>query len=87
MRLCHVSPHLPPDQAANSLLPAQLGAWGAEAGHEITFVTQYPAQGRTERRAASRPGPSRQRPTVLVSDRSIPASRLVDPRARRHRGA
>ena len=48
MRLCHVSPHLPPDQAANSLLPAQLGAWGAEAGHEITFVTQYPAQGRTE---------------------------------------
>ncbi len=48
MRLCHVSPHLPPDQAANSLLPAQLGTWGAEAGHEITFVTQDPAQGRTE---------------------------------------
>ena len=48
MRLCHVSPHLPPDQAANSLLPAQLGAWGAAAGHEITFVTQDPAQGRTQ---------------------------------------
>ena len=48
MRLCHVSPHLPPDQAANSLLPAQLGAWGAAAGHEVTFVTQHPAQGRTQ---------------------------------------
>ena len=66
MRLCHVSPHLPPDQAANSLLPAQLGAWGAAAGHEVTFVTQDPAQGRTRARAASRPGPPRQHPTVLV---------------------
>jgi glycosyltransferase involved in cell wall biosynthesis len=54
MRLCHVSPHLPPDQAANSLLPAQLGAWGARAGHEITFVTQDPAQGRAQ--AAPLPG-------------------------------
>jgi glycosyltransferase involved in cell wall biosynthesis len=48
MRLCHVSPHLPPDQAANSLLPAQLGAWAAAAGHEITYVTQDPAQGRAQ---------------------------------------
>jgi glycosyltransferase involved in cell wall biosynthesis len=48
MRLCHVSPHLPPDQAANALLPAQLGTWGAAAGHEVTFVTQDPAQGRTQ---------------------------------------
>lgn len=47
MRVCHVSPHLPPDQAANALLPAQLGTWLAAAGHEVTFVTQDPAQGRT----------------------------------------
>ena len=32
MRICHVSPHLPPDQAANALLPAELGRWAAQAG-------------------------------------------------------
>lgn len=46
MRLCHVSPHLPPDQAANAILPAQLGQWSAAAGHDVTFITQAPAQGR-----------------------------------------
>ncbi len=46
MRICHVSPHLPPDQAANALLPAQLGTWSAARGAEVTFVTHPPAQGR-----------------------------------------
>ena len=46
MRVCHVSPHLPPDQAANAILPAQLGEWSAAAGHDVTFITQAPAQGR-----------------------------------------
>jgi hypothetical protein len=46
MRICHVSPHLPPDQAANALLPAQLGAWSASRGAEVRFVTQPPTQGR-----------------------------------------
>ena len=46
MRVCHVSPHLPPDQAANAILPAQLGEWAAAAGHDVTFITQAPAQGR-----------------------------------------
>jgi glycosyltransferase involved in cell wall biosynthesis len=45
MRICHVSPHLPPDQAANALLPAELATWAHEAGHTVTFVTQAPAQG------------------------------------------
>jgi glycosyltransferase involved in cell wall biosynthesis len=54
MRVCHVSPHLPPDQAANSLLPAQLGAWSAASGDEVTFVTQDPAQGRAH--GAALPG-------------------------------
>lgn len=46
MRVCHVSPHLPPDQAANALLPAQLGIWQASRGDVVTFVTQPPSQGR-----------------------------------------
>jgi glycosyltransferase involved in cell wall biosynthesis len=54
MRVCHVSPHLPPDQAANALLPAQLGGWSASAGDEVTFVTQDPAQGRGQ--AVTLPG-------------------------------
>jgi glycosyltransferase involved in cell wall biosynthesis len=44
MRVCHVSPHLPPDQAANALLPAQLGAWAADRGDTVSFVTHEPAQ-------------------------------------------
>jgi len=45
VRICHVSPHLPPDQAANALLPAQLGSWTRARGGDVTFVTQPPAQG------------------------------------------
>jgi glycosyltransferase involved in cell wall biosynthesis len=44
MRVCHVSPHLPPDQAANALLPAQLGQWMSQRGDEVVFVTHEPAQ-------------------------------------------
>lgn len=57
MRLCHVSPHLPPDQAANAILPAQLGQWSAAAGHDVRFITQAPAQGRDV--SAPLPGPVR----------------------------
>ena len=46
MRICHVSPHLPPDQAANALLPAELGAWAQARGDIVTFVAHEPAQGR-----------------------------------------
>ena len=45
MRICHVSPHLPPDQAANALLPAHLGRWQHAAGHDVAFVTQGKAPG------------------------------------------
>ncbi len=45
MRICHVSPHLPPDQAANALLPAALGAWSRARGDDVTFVAHEPAQG------------------------------------------
>lgn len=46
MRICHVTPHLPPDQAANALLPAELAAWAKREGHEVTMVSHDPAQGR-----------------------------------------
>lgn len=42
MRICHVTPHLPPDQAANALLPFQLGQWAVQAGHEVSFVAHPP---------------------------------------------
>lgn len=42
MHICHVTPHLPPDQAANALLPAQLGDWAREAGDVVSFVSHPP---------------------------------------------
>jgi glycosyltransferase involved in cell wall biosynthesis len=42
MRICHVTPHLPPDQAANALLPYQLGQWWVHEGHEVAFVAHPP---------------------------------------------
>ena len=45
MRILHVTPHLPPDQAANALLPWQLGNWAREAGHEIEYVAHPPRIG------------------------------------------
>lgn len=43
MRICHVTAHLPPDQAANALLPWHLGVWAREAGHHPRFVA-HPAR-------------------------------------------
>lgn len=65
MRICHVSPHLPPDQAANSLLPAQLGAWSHEHGHRVSFVSGPIRQ--TTQDAAARPLPG---PVVRTRARS-----------------
>jgi glycosyltransferase involved in cell wall biosynthesis len=48
MRVCHVSPHLPPDQAANALLPATLGAATHAAGGTTVFVAHEPSQGRRD---------------------------------------
>jgi glycosyltransferase involved in cell wall biosynthesis len=42
MRICHVTCHLPPDQAANALLPAHLGWWAREAGDEAWYVAHPP---------------------------------------------
>jgi glycosyltransferase involved in cell wall biosynthesis len=53
MRILHVTPHLPPDQAANALLPWQLGRWSRDAGDEVEFVAHPPRAGG----AADLPGP------------------------------
>jgi glycosyltransferase involved in cell wall biosynthesis len=45
MRILHVTPHLPPDQAANALLPAQLGGWARERGDEVEYVAHPPRAG------------------------------------------
>jgi glycosyltransferase involved in cell wall biosynthesis len=54
VRICHVSPHLPPDQAANALLPAQLGRWMSERGDEVAFVAHEPAQAGASSSSAER---------------------------------
>jgi glycosyltransferase involved in cell wall biosynthesis len=49
MRILHVTPHLPPDQAANALLPWQLGNWARDRGDEVEYVAHPPrAGGRAE---------------------------------------
>lgn len=43
MRILHVTPHVPPDQAANALLPSQLGTWAREHGDDVEYVA-HPAR-------------------------------------------
>ena len=45
MRICHITPHLPPDQAANALLPFHLGQWALDAGDEPVYVAHTPNAG------------------------------------------
>lgn len=45
MHILHVTPHLPPDQAANALLPRQLGEWAREAGDTVEYISHPPRQG------------------------------------------
>jgi glycosyltransferase involved in cell wall biosynthesis len=57
LRICHVSPHLPPDQGANALLPAQLGRWMSERGDAVVYVAHEAGQIRPKARG---PGSKRQ---------------------------
>ncbi len=45
MRILHVTPHLPPDQAANALLPWQLGNWALERGDTVEYAAHPPRAG------------------------------------------
>jgi len=49
LRIVHVTPHLPPDQAANALLPFQLGEWARARGDSVHFIAHPPATGATMR--------------------------------------
>jgi glycosyltransferase involved in cell wall biosynthesis len=42
MKILHVTPHLPPDQGANALLPWQLGMWAQAAGDTVEYVAHPP---------------------------------------------
>jgi glycosyltransferase involved in cell wall biosynthesis len=57
VRICHVTPHLPPDQAANALLPYHLGCWAREAGDDPCFIAHPPRQTRGDAPAIALPGP------------------------------
>ncbi len=58
MRICHVTPHLPPDQAANALLPYHLGCWARDAGDDVSFIAHPPRASSDLAFAASKlPGP------------------------------
>jgi glycosyltransferase involved in cell wall biosynthesis len=54
MRILHVTPHLPPDQAANALLPWQLGVWARERGDHVEYLAHPPRSGG---QPAESPGP------------------------------
>lgn len=45
MHIVHVTPHLPPDQAANALLPWQLGEWARASGDTVEYVAHPPRAG------------------------------------------
>src|SRR4029079_8471292 len=53
MRMVHVTPHLPPDQAANALLPSQLGEWARERGDSAVYVAHPPRAGKSAAVAGS----------------------------------
>jgi len=57
VRICHVTPHLPPDQAANALLPFHLGCWAREAGDDPFFIAHPPRLARDETASVALPGP------------------------------
>ena len=43
MHILHVTPHLPPDQAANALLPRELGEWARAVGDTVEYLAHPPA--------------------------------------------
>jgi glycosyltransferase involved in cell wall biosynthesis len=45
LHILHITPHLPPDQAANALLPAQLGQWADGAGDTVEYIAHPPRAG------------------------------------------
>jgi glycosyltransferase involved in cell wall biosynthesis len=50
MRIVHITPHLPPDQAANALLPFHLGEWAVARGDSVHFIAYPPVSGSADPR-------------------------------------
>jgi glycosyltransferase involved in cell wall biosynthesis len=75
LHILHVTPHLPPDQAANALLPFQLGRWAADHDDTIEYVAHPPRAGA----AAALPGPATWVPrrTNGFVDRTLRVGALV----------
>ena len=48
MNVLMVTPHLPPHQAANALLPHLLGQELAQRGHSVRYLTFGPPAGTAE---------------------------------------
>jgi glycosyltransferase involved in cell wall biosynthesis len=46
MHIVHITPHLPPDQAANALLPYHLGQWAVARGDSVHYIAHPPIAGR-----------------------------------------
>ena len=42
MRICHITPNLPPDQASSALLPYHLGQWASDEGDRVTYIAHTP---------------------------------------------
>jgi len=51
LRIVHLTPHLPPDQAANALLPFHLGEWATARGDTVHFIAHPPAAGMSATRS------------------------------------
>jgi glycosyltransferase involved in cell wall biosynthesis len=51
MKILHVTPHLPPDQAANALLPFHLGEWANARGDSVHYLAQPSTTGASPARA------------------------------------
>ena len=82
MRICHVTPHLPPDQAANALLPFHLGCWARDAGDDPFFIA-HPPPARAGRRPADRTArPCRAHPTASDRERRRPGAEDRERRGR-----
>lgn len=45
MIIVHITPHLPPDQAANALLPFHLGEWARARGDGVHYLAHPPVNG------------------------------------------
>ncbi len=73
MRICHITPHLPPDQAANALLPFHLGRWAVADGHAVTYVAHPPRAGG----GLAQPGPVTWIPSRRGQKRLLRATKLA----------